>query len=339
MLELPLQALREGRTRTRMERRGISFETDAYIVDDNLIWGATARILEHLLEQLDPLLDGTSPSPPDGPTPKRPSDARRAAAATVRVAAPRGWRGDRLLPASRAAPISAGSQQALHRSARRPHPVRIGGISAQHRQAESRCERSPRPRSAPPRRATPRARCRPPRTARPAPCVSIACPTNDRRRGPCSACQRLLASRAREPSSQHAIVAPSSAPRSVPEPIGVADPALRARGLDLGAARLRARDDPRRVPVARRPPARVAGRGNHPQGSTVAPPRRAYPAGAPSPLSPQDPSRGRPLRQRDPRDLASEKGRGRDRPGPCQTTGTRLAAVPRLPRAPPERYG
>jgi 8-oxo-dGTP pyrophosphatase MutT (NUDIX family) len=53
VLELPLQAIREGRTRTRMQRRGISFETDAYVVGDDLIWGATARIVEHLLEQLD----------------------------------------------------------------------------------------------------------------------------------------------------------------------------------------------------------------------------------------------------------------------------------------------
>ena len=52
MLELPLEALRAGRTRTRMERRGITFETDAYVVDEHLIWGATARILEDLLERL-----------------------------------------------------------------------------------------------------------------------------------------------------------------------------------------------------------------------------------------------------------------------------------------------
>ncbi|HEY5044324.1 MAG TPA: CoA pyrophosphatase [Solirubrobacteraceae bacterium] len=56
VLELPLHALRESRTRTRMERRGISFETDAYILDDHLIWGATARILEHLLERAEELL-------------------------------------------------------------------------------------------------------------------------------------------------------------------------------------------------------------------------------------------------------------------------------------------
>jgi 8-oxo-dGTP pyrophosphatase MutT (NUDIX family) len=53
VLELPLEALRAGRTRTQMERRGITFETDAYVVDEHLIWGATARILEDLLGQLD----------------------------------------------------------------------------------------------------------------------------------------------------------------------------------------------------------------------------------------------------------------------------------------------
>jgi 8-oxo-dGTP pyrophosphatase MutT (NUDIX family) len=56
VLELSLRSLREGRTRTRIERRGISFETDAYVVDQNLIWGATARILEELLERVDALL-------------------------------------------------------------------------------------------------------------------------------------------------------------------------------------------------------------------------------------------------------------------------------------------
>ncbi len=52
VLELPLQALQAGRTRTRMQRRGITFETDTYVVDEHLIWGATARILETLLERL-----------------------------------------------------------------------------------------------------------------------------------------------------------------------------------------------------------------------------------------------------------------------------------------------
>jgi 8-oxo-dGTP pyrophosphatase MutT (NUDIX family) len=52
VLELPVETLRTARTRTRMERRGISFQTDAYVVEEHLIWGATARILEHLLERL-----------------------------------------------------------------------------------------------------------------------------------------------------------------------------------------------------------------------------------------------------------------------------------------------
>jgi 8-oxo-dGTP pyrophosphatase MutT (NUDIX family) len=53
VIELPLSALRESRTRTRMERRGFTFETDAYIVDEHLIWGATARIIENLLHRLE----------------------------------------------------------------------------------------------------------------------------------------------------------------------------------------------------------------------------------------------------------------------------------------------
>jgi 8-oxo-dGTP pyrophosphatase MutT (NUDIX family) len=56
VLELPLAELRGSRTRTQMERRGISFETDAYIVAEHLIWGATARILDSLYENLDAIL-------------------------------------------------------------------------------------------------------------------------------------------------------------------------------------------------------------------------------------------------------------------------------------------
>jgi hypothetical protein len=52
VLELSLSALSAGRTRTQIERRGITFETDAFVVDDHLIWGATARILENLFERL-----------------------------------------------------------------------------------------------------------------------------------------------------------------------------------------------------------------------------------------------------------------------------------------------
>ena len=34
-------------------RRGIPIRTDTYVVDDKLIWGATARILADLFERLD----------------------------------------------------------------------------------------------------------------------------------------------------------------------------------------------------------------------------------------------------------------------------------------------
>ncbi len=57
VLEPTLQEVRAGRTRTRLARRGITFETDAYVFDGQLIWGATARILEGLLERVGPLLD------------------------------------------------------------------------------------------------------------------------------------------------------------------------------------------------------------------------------------------------------------------------------------------
>jgi 8-oxo-dGTP pyrophosphatase MutT (NUDIX family) len=52
VLELPLSVVEASRTTTQIERRGFTFETDAYIVDEHVIWGATARIIENLLEWL-----------------------------------------------------------------------------------------------------------------------------------------------------------------------------------------------------------------------------------------------------------------------------------------------
>jgi 8-oxo-dGTP pyrophosphatase MutT (NUDIX family) len=71
VLELPLCTLREGRTRTQIERQGISFETDAYIVGEHLIWGATARILDDLYEHLEAILPPGAMSPAGGPWPSR----------------------------------------------------------------------------------------------------------------------------------------------------------------------------------------------------------------------------------------------------------------------------
>jgi 8-oxo-dGTP pyrophosphatase MutT (NUDIX family) len=56
VIELPLAALRAGYARRRLVRRGLPIRTDTYVVDDHLIWGATARILADLFDRIDPLL-------------------------------------------------------------------------------------------------------------------------------------------------------------------------------------------------------------------------------------------------------------------------------------------
>ena len=55
VLELPLDAVRDGYARRRVVRRGVAFRTDTYQVGDHLIWGATARIVGDLLERLRPV--------------------------------------------------------------------------------------------------------------------------------------------------------------------------------------------------------------------------------------------------------------------------------------------
>lgn len=52
VLEFPLSALRAGRDRRRMLRRGVPFRTDVYVVDETLVWGATARMLGDLLARV-----------------------------------------------------------------------------------------------------------------------------------------------------------------------------------------------------------------------------------------------------------------------------------------------
>jgi 8-oxo-dGTP pyrophosphatase MutT (NUDIX family) len=64
VLELSLGDLRNGYERQRMLRRGIPFRTDVYVVGDNLIWGATARMLTDLLERLD--ASGSAPGDQPG---------------------------------------------------------------------------------------------------------------------------------------------------------------------------------------------------------------------------------------------------------------------------------
>ncbi len=52
VLELSLQTLVGGYARRRLLRRGLPIRTDTYRVGDDLIWGATARILADLLDRL-----------------------------------------------------------------------------------------------------------------------------------------------------------------------------------------------------------------------------------------------------------------------------------------------
>jgi 8-oxo-dGTP pyrophosphatase MutT (NUDIX family) len=55
VLELALDDLRAGYGRRRLKRRGLPIRTDTYVVGDDLIWGATARILADLFERLGAL--------------------------------------------------------------------------------------------------------------------------------------------------------------------------------------------------------------------------------------------------------------------------------------------
>jgi len=56
VLELSLRELRDGYQRQRLIRRGLPIRTDTYVVGDNLIWGATARMLSDLFDRIGPLL-------------------------------------------------------------------------------------------------------------------------------------------------------------------------------------------------------------------------------------------------------------------------------------------
>lgn len=56
VVELGLADLLAGFERKRLIRRGVPIKTATYTVEGHFIWGATARILEGLLERLRPLL-------------------------------------------------------------------------------------------------------------------------------------------------------------------------------------------------------------------------------------------------------------------------------------------
>ena len=57
VVELALVDLVAGFERKRLIRRGVPIKTATYTVEGHFIWGATARILEGLLERLRPLVE------------------------------------------------------------------------------------------------------------------------------------------------------------------------------------------------------------------------------------------------------------------------------------------
>lgn len=56
ILELSIPDLVRGFEMKRLIRRGVPIKTPTYTVEGNLIWGATARIVENLLSKLAPVL-------------------------------------------------------------------------------------------------------------------------------------------------------------------------------------------------------------------------------------------------------------------------------------------
>jgi 8-oxo-dGTP pyrophosphatase MutT (NUDIX family) len=56
VLELSLPDLVKGYELKRLIRRGVPFKTPSYTVGPHLVWGATGRIVQMLLERLAPLL-------------------------------------------------------------------------------------------------------------------------------------------------------------------------------------------------------------------------------------------------------------------------------------------
>jgi 8-oxo-dGTP pyrophosphatase MutT (NUDIX family) len=56
VLELSIPDLLRGYEQKRLVRKGVPFKTPTYTVGDNLVWGATARIVQDLLEALRPVL-------------------------------------------------------------------------------------------------------------------------------------------------------------------------------------------------------------------------------------------------------------------------------------------
>jgi hypothetical protein len=51
-----LRDLAAGHEMKRLVRKGVPIKTPTYTVDGHLVWGATARIVQELLQRLAPLI-------------------------------------------------------------------------------------------------------------------------------------------------------------------------------------------------------------------------------------------------------------------------------------------
>jgi 8-oxo-dGTP pyrophosphatase MutT (NUDIX family) len=56
VLEFSLSELIRGHEMRRLIKKGVPFRTPTYTVGGNMIWGATARIVQNLLGRLEPIL-------------------------------------------------------------------------------------------------------------------------------------------------------------------------------------------------------------------------------------------------------------------------------------------
>lgn len=56
VLEFSLRDLMRGHAMKRLVRKGVPIKSPTYTVDGHLVWGATGRIVQSLLERLKPLL-------------------------------------------------------------------------------------------------------------------------------------------------------------------------------------------------------------------------------------------------------------------------------------------
>jgi 8-oxo-dGTP pyrophosphatase MutT (NUDIX family) len=56
ILELPVRELISGFESKRLLKKGVPIKTPTYTVGEHFVWGATGRIVENLLERLQPLL-------------------------------------------------------------------------------------------------------------------------------------------------------------------------------------------------------------------------------------------------------------------------------------------